>query len=461
MRSTSLTRRAITTVLVAEFLCALVFSLSALEHEHRTRLRAFDVMLQGRSDSILGAIQDAEDPGDHVLVDSAEVHVPEQDLFAVYDLGGALVGQSKDAPFALIQRQASGFSERSVHKRRYRVLERSAMRLVDRSDNTGSVKRPVTIVYAAPLDHVSHEIIEAAGFYCSVSLVLLLLTALLLVLLLRRVLEPIQELALEASAVSVLAPRFKAPESALRVRELQPLAQTLTVAIDGLRQTIETQHRFVGDAAHELKTAVAVVRSTIQVLMMRTRTREEYAHGLEVLLNDNRRVEELVARMLLLARMEEKGSDDSAITSLKAALERIVSRLHSFAEAQNIRLVLTTSAETNAAITPEKIDVLISNLVVNAVQHSPPGSQIEVDTSIEANTITIKVRDSGSGISASALPHVFERFYREDTSRSRETGGSGLGLAICKSIVESVGGTIAVESVAGTGTSVRVTLNRA
>src|SRR5579875_3589080 len=106
MKNRSLARRAVATVIVVELLCAIAFAGTALWHERRTRLRAFDVMLQGRSDSLLGAVQDAEDPEDNVTIDPVELKVPAEDVYAVYNKGGRLVGTSPQAPEAVIARMA-------------------------------------------------------------------------------------------------------------------------------------------------------------------------------------------------------------------------------------------------------------------------------------------------------------------------------------------------------------------
>jgi len=460
-------RRAVGVVLVAEFLSALALSMTALNHERRTRFHAFDVMLEGRSDSVLGAIQDVGDTDDHVSIDPEELKVPPEDAFAVYNLGaspdadpiGTLVGESAFAPSALTARGRYGFSNRRFEGRRYRVFVREGLRILDR-DQVGvqPLQRPVVIVYAASTEGIWHEIFEAAGFYAGVSSILLAATAVLLVLLLRRVLAPIAELAASASAVSVLSPSFEPPASALCVRELQPLAATLDLAIGRLRQALEEQHRFVGDAAHELKTAVAVVRSTIQVLTLRPRSSVEYVQGLEALLDDNRRVEELVSQMLLLARMEEERSAAPGAVDLGAAAAAVCSRLNTFAEARGVALVLQSGEGLIAALSLTNAETLISNLAVNAIEHSAAGAEVHLETAARGGSVLLEVRDRGTGISASALPHIFERFYREDASRSRATGGTGLGLSICKSIVDAAGGTIEVESQPGRGTTVKVTL---
>ena len=441
-------------VLLAELICALALSGTALVHERRTRLHAFDEMLQGRSDSVLGAIQDAEDAEDTVALDPAELRLPEHDVYAVYNKGGRLLGSSAYAPGELTERRGEGYFSRTVKGHPFRVLERSGMRVIDRAESNGvGLKRPVTIVYAASTGHMWHEIREAAQYYALASAMLLLLTAGLMIWLLRRVLRPIEELALEARSVSPQSLSFRAPESALRIWELQPLAETLTTAIGGLRQALHNEHRFVSDAAHELKTGVAVVRSTIQVMMMRSRTPEDYAEGLELLLEDNRRVEELIARMLTLGRMENPGAEQ-AITDLSNGVKAVEEKLRTFAVAHAVDLTAEVEGSVMVRSTPEKVDVLLSNLVVNAIQHSDPGSKVGISLHICDGKGVLRVQDRGSGISKDALPHVFERFFREDQSRSRDTGGAGLGLAICKSIVDSAGGTLTIESSPNVGTTV-------
>lgn len=451
----SLTRRTISAVLLAELLCALGFSSSALLHEGRVRLRAFDVMLQGRSDSLLGAIQDAEDPEDNVTVDPAELRVGQDDVYAVYNLGGRLLGTSKNAPAELIRRQKDGFSNRRAGGREYRVFQRGAMRVIDRAENRGvGLQRPVTILYAAPTRHLWRAILGAASFYAVVSLLLFVLTTGLMIVLLRRVLRPIEELAAQARQVSMTSLHFVAPQSALELSELRPLAVTLSETIEGLREAFEKQHRFVSDAAHELKTGVAVVRSTIQLLMMRTRSPQEYEEGLERTLADNSRVEELVSKMLLLARLEETAASHFTAIDIAPGTCSAVGNVRSFAQERGVELMAAVAADVPVRMSSDQAEILVSNLIVNAVQHSGRGSKVEVSLERKDGVAVLRVRDEGSGISAEALPHVFERFYREDKSRSRDTGGAGLGLAICKSIVESADGSIAIESSAEDGTTV-------
>jgi signal transduction histidine kinase len=447
-------------VLLIELLCALSFVLTALWHESRARFRALDDTVTGRSDSLIGAVQDAEDPADNVMVDPAEFHPPASDAFAVYNPDGRLVGASTYAPKGLIALDKYGFRNASAGGHPYRVLQRNAMRIIDREETGGvGLRRPVILVYAARTDHVWHEVLEAVSFYALTSVALLCATACALIFLLRRLLHPLRELATQAAEIKADSLAFRPPASALHIRELIPLATTLSETIERLKLSFEMEHRFVNDAAHELKTAVAVVRSSIQVLAMRPRSLEEYRGGLDQVLADNRRVEDLVSRMLTLARVSERTEAALVCVDLAVETECALKNLASYAENRGVAIVPSWSFEAKIRLPADAAQVLVSNLVMNAVQHSPQGAEVRVTVRIEqANErpVALEVEDFGSGIAAHNLAHVFERFFREDPSRSRETGGAGLGLAICKNIVESARGTIELQSVQGKGTTVKV-----
>ena len=287
---------------------------------------------------------------------------------------------------------------------------------------------------------------------------LLCATAALLALLLKQLLRPLHLLAEEAQSVTASSLQFTPPPAALQLRELRPLSLALSAAMERLRRSFEMEKHFIGDAAHELKTAVAVVRSSVQLLSLRERSEMEYRTGLDRILADNGRVEELLARMLTLAQLGEEPEAGSADEDLGLVVQRTVQRVESYAESREVQVRQQWKPGVRAPLSRERAETLVSNLVMNAVQHSARGSVVVV--AVEGGgPAVLRVQDHGAGISAEALPHIFDRFYREDTSRSRETGGAGLGLAICKSIVESAGGVIAVESEAGVGTTVEVTFS--
>lgn len=462
MRERSLVRQILLTVLGAQLGCAIALSGAALLHERNTRLRAFDVVLQGRSDSLLGAIQDADDPADNIAIDPTELRLPGDDVYAVFNQGGGpALGGLPDVPERLIRRRGDGFRTVRVHGVSYRVLEREGMRVIDRGENGGpGLRRPVTLVYASPDGRIRHEILEAARFYLFAIFASAVLTAVGVALLLRLALRPLSDLTAAAGRLAAPALRFQAPPSVERVRELRPLAAVLTEVVRSLRLAFEKEQRFVGDAAHELKTAVAVVRSSLQVMMLRRRSAEEYAAGLERVLEDNGRVEALVAQMLRLASVEEAAPGAVPWIDLAESARLASAHLAPVAEVRGVSLRTEIEAGTMVRLPAERAMVLVSNLVLNAIQHSEPGSAVDVLLAHSEAGAVLEVADRGAGIGEAALPHIFERFYREDRSRSRETGGAGLGLSISKSIVDAASGTIAVSSRSGLGTTVRVTFRQ-
>ena len=454
----SLVRQATVSVLSIELMCALGFAGASLWHERGARLKALDQSLQGRSDSLIGAVQDAEDPQDSVKIDPEEFTPARGDEFAVYNPDGTLVGASTGDRSALTIDNRDGFRDVHVHHRGFRVLERNAMRIIDRDETGGvGIRRPIKVIYAVRTDHVWHEVMEATRFYLVMSLASVIATALVLIFLARRLLRPLEALTGAAGSIAPSTLQFHPPPSALRTKELAPLAEILAQVVARLREAYEAERRFVSDAAHELKTAVAVVRSSIQVLTMRNRSAEEYRSGLDRVLNDNGRVEDLVSRMLVLARIGERTSgpmDDVDVgEEIRSALESIAS----FAEWKEVSIESALDQNLHVRMASGELKILVSNLVMNALQHSSHGEQVRVSAHLSGpGQVFIKVQDFGTGISAESLPHVFDRFFREDPSRSRETGGAGLGLSICKAIADNAGGKVEIESEKGRGTTVTV-----
>jgi signal transduction histidine kinase len=461
-RKTSLTRRLIGGVLLAELLCAATFSGVAILHEARGHERAFDVMLRGRADSLLGAVQDAEDPEDNVTVDPQELVLPRNDVYEVLTPGGRVLGGTPGLGTELLGalggRKQDGYWSFRVGRTRYRGLRMRGVRVIDREEH-GGLRREVSVVYAAPTRVLWHQTIEAARFYVLASVLLLTATGVVLAWFLRRWLAPLRELAGEAAGVSAHSWEFVPPAGVLRIAELEPIARSIKALLEKLRQSFERQRRLTGDAAHELKTSIAVVKSSVQLLGMARRTSEQYEAGLEELLVDTERMEALANRMLMIARLEETPVEVGSRTDLAEAMRVVADRLRPVAALRGVELAVRGD-EAQVAMQADDAEVLCSNLMMNALQHSGQGLRVGVTVEGTDGVARLVVVDEGDGIREAALPHVFERFYRADSSRSRQSGGTGLGLAMCKAIVERSHGRIAIESVPGAGTRVAVTLPR-
>jgi signal transduction histidine kinase len=468
MKRHSLSRRLISSVLLVELVFAVAVIALAAVYERHSQLRSFDIMLQGRADSLLGAVQDAEDQGDNVMLDRTGLQLPSEDVYEVRDNGGRLLGRSANwqgpdahdvvpgedriSPTRIYQTKING--------RHYRLLALHGLRVVDPGDKGGGTPRHILVVYGARTSHVWHQVRNAIVFFSLSNLVLLIVTGVLMAWLLHRGLAPMRQLAAEAENISIHRWSFQPPESAVETRELAPLASALTAAMQRLEASFSQQRRFVSDAAHELKTAVAVVKSSLQLLAMRQRTTEEYEAGIEVSLGDCERIEEIVARMLTLARAEHSTTAEevSNTSDLAVAVVASAQQFQSMAEVRSVAIALATSGPAFVPLSSEECALLCSNLLLNALQHSPPQSEVKMVLQPKLGWVDLHIEDQGDGIDPTLLPHVFERFSRGDPSRSRNTGGTGLGLAICKALVDKAGGTIALESERGHGTLASVRL---
>ena len=236
--------------------------------------------------------------------------------------------------------------------------------------------------------------------------------------------------------------------------------ERIETVLDRLRESFRQQRDFTSDAAHELKTSVAIVKSTLQSLLQRPRPEHEYRAGLESLLEDCGRREDLLGSLLRLARIEqwaENGINRKlGVTEVTSTCEAAVSRIQALAEARNIQIELVAPQEVHLQADPEDLEVIWVNLLENAVQYSPAGSRVAIHVERDGGgTASVSVQDSGPGIPEEQLPHVFQRFYRGDPSRSRSTGGFGLGLAICQAMVTAYGGQIQATNRDGQGTEIR------
>jgi len=462
MRQGSLSRQLVAGVLFAELLCAAGFSGIAVGHEMHGRRRAFDVMLRGRADSVLGAVQDAEDPEDNVTVDPTELVVPKQDAYEVLSAAGRVVGaspaSSTDVIEALGSSRKAGYFNFVAGGKHYRAIRFDGVRIIDRDEDKGGLRRPVTVLYAVLTRDLWHEAVEAVRFYVLASVVLLAATGFALVWFLHRRLSPLQELAQIASRVSARCWDFEPPAAVLRTSELAPIARSIEGLLKGLRQAFERQRQLTGDAAHELKTSIAVLKSSLQLLTLNPRTTGQYEKGLQGLLLDTERMEELASRMLALARLEESATDLTESSDLRAAVRAVAERLRPLAELKQVVLDVSVGETNNVPLQADDAETLCSNLILNAVQHSSPGGRVSAVLESREGLTELRVTDEGEGIPETALPHVFDRFYRADRSRSRNSGGAGLGLSICKAIVERSNGAIRIQSTVGTGTEVRVIL---
>lgn len=224
-----------------------------------------------------------------------------------------------------------------------------------------------------------------------------------------------------------------------------------------IEEALEAQTRFSSDAAHELRTPLAVMQSEIEIGLRAKKTTEGAQRELlESTLDEVGRLRSLTDRLLLLSNMK---TVEVTSTSLDDVATEAINRVIPLAQAKKIGIESTVGKQKAIANSEILTDTMVI-LFDNAIKYSPKKSTISINVKEQGKHLLLNVTDNGPGITPEDLPHIFDRFYRADTSRSKENvEGHGLGLSIAKRSVEAMGGTISATSEVGKGTTFTVRLN--
>jgi heavy metal sensor kinase len=240
--------------------------------------------------------------------------------------------------------------------------------------------------------------------------------------------------------------------------ELGRLARTFDAMLARIDEAFERQRRFTGDAAHELRTPLSLMRSQVDLALARPRSTVAYREALEGLDGDLERMTGLVAALLTLARADAgRLEPDRTPLDLAATIAAVLEQYAPLAETAGVEL-RDDSAPAPLVADADLLVQLLVNLIDNALAHTPPQGSVTVGCRAEGDLVRLWVTDTGEGLAPHDAARIFDRFYRVDRGRSRARGGAGLGLAICKSIVEAHGGAIGITSRLGDGTRIDVTL---
>jgi two-component system OmpR family sensor kinase len=456
-RPNSITRQLVAMVLGLELLAAAALISAITIHERHVQLKAFDATLMGTAQSLMGAVQDAEDEGDNVMLDMRGVQLGRDAIYRVEDEHGRVLGSSGPILQSALSSEP-GIRNFDVAHRAYRFVTLHGLRIIDPGKPNGGVRHDITIVYGIPVGHVWHEVFEAIRFFAIATVLLLGVTAAVMAWMIRRGLSPIHELAREADRINSNDWHFASPESAKTTAELVPLVTALEAALARLERSFQQQRRFTSDAAHELKTDMAIVKSSLQLLLMRKRTVDEYGQGIALSLDDFTRLERTVEKMLTLARLEQPAGGETSSCAFRDVIDEAVFNSTGLAELKSLTLRTESMADARVPIDRRDAMLLCSNLLSNAIRYSPHGSTVWISLAAAGPSVHLTIRDQGVGIAEEDKAHLFEPFYRGDPSRSRKSGGTGLGLSICKAICERVGGSIEIGNHVGGGAVVTVAL---
>ena len=467
MKKLSITRRLIVSIVITQLVLTAAVILLAT-YLMRWQLRnAFESALHGRAMSIAALVRFSEDEHPRLMFDSTLLPPPidrgQHDLFEIVSSDGRVIGKSSNWNDQVASSPPS--QERSswnahIGPTEYRVLRLKDIPVLDSEGPQVTQSAKITVFYAASTEEIREHMWQVAILTCVGSLVLLGIATTTAVWAVRKGLLPLNALATSAGKVTPQDWQLHAPEYARGTVELAPLTAAMDRMLLTLQQAFTSQREFVTNAAHELKTPIAVLKSTLQLALQRPRTQEEYRTELQHALDDVARLETLSHSLLRLARAEQlqdgRYRQNLPLVDVAASVEQSVERWRSMGEAKSVAIKTNTAAGSELHGDADDLELIWSNLLDNAIRFSAGGSEVNVSVSTDNGSVRVEVNDAGPGIDEEKLSHIFDRFHRGDPSRSRETGGYGLGLAIAKAMVEAYGGSIQVESRLGNGTKFSV-----
>lgn len=318
-----------------------------------------------------------------------------------------------------------------------------------------------TVVLMAPLAEVDANLARVRTVLLTALPVSLLLAGAIGYWLSRKALAPIERLRARTNEITAEKLNRRLPVDNPN-DELGRMAVTINDMIARLERSFAEVRRFTADASHELRTPLAVLRTEVEVALRKPLDESAQRNLLSSVLEECQRLTALTDQLLTLAR-DDTGTAQYArepidLTSLVADIAQTMTPL---AEAKQQTLEFSGNAEPTALGDAQRLRQVFYNLLDNAIKYTPQQGRIEVVVSSADEVATVSIKDSGIGIPAEHLPHVFDRFYRVDNARTREKGGTGLGLSIAQTIVAAHDGRIEIHSEPDKGTTCTVRLPRA
>lgn len=273
----------------------------------------------------------------------------------------------------------------------------------------------------------------------------------------QRALEPVMQIAHTADGIVHAEDLAQRVPQAPANDEIGDLTRTINDMLSRLEGLFTAQRRFVADVSHELRTPLTAMRGNLEVL--RRGAIDDPAalrDSLGAIEREVDRLARMTSDLLVLAQAEGGAPMRRAAVALDELVLEVVRDMQPLARG----LTLAPSISEQVAVTgdPDRIKQALINLVANAIQHTPAGGSVTVALSRTDQQAVLCVRDTGSGIAPTDLPHVFERFYRADKARSRQAGGAGLGLAIVQWVAEAHNGSVSVESTPAQGSAFTIRL---
>lgn len=359
---------------------------------------------------------------------------------ALIDKDGAIwfTSQAQDFPIALLlQTEPGRILTWTENGRTYRgLMAPVAIGLQDASRFTAAISLDIT--------HHRQFRSEFLALLTFTTMLAALITAALGWLVTRLGLRPLRRMTALATNLSASHLNERIPEAPLPV-EIRSLATAFNAMLARLESSFQRLSEFSSDIAHELRTPVSNLMTQTQVALSRARSAEEYREILYSNLEEYQRLAKMIGDMLFLAK-----TDNGLIIPTREPVDLAaeVRDLFAFYEALAEDKGITLAARGEGSVTGDRLMLrrALSNLLSNAIRHTPRGGMVSVDIHSDDGFVSVTVENPGEPILSEHLPRIFDRFYRVDPSRQRISEGAGLGLAITKSIVNAHGGKIEARS---------------
>jgi two-component system phosphate regulon sensor histidine kinase PhoR len=254
---------------------------------------------------------------------------------------------------------------------------------------------------------------------------------------------------------------------AIYARPLPESASGAVVAVlrdmTALRRLTTIRRDFVANVSHELRTPVTAIQGYAETLLRKKTDEATQKQFLEIIHRQSQRIAALVEQLLALSELEARGRDEvvQEPVGVVSVARHVAEAVRGRAESRKVKVEIAVPDDVVALADPEGVERALLNLVDNAIKYGKEEGTVRIEAAVDGSKVVIVVADDGPGIDKTHLPRLFERFYRVDPGRSRIHGGAGLGLSIVKHLVESMDGSIGVESDTGKGTRFVVKLPRA
>lgn len=308
------------------------------------------------------------------------------------------------------------------------------------------------IILYSPIQGINKALASLSQMVLTAGIISLAIAFLIGIILSRRLSKPILSITEATISIAKGQKNVSVPTDT-RIKEINQLGKTFNDMSSKVEANDERMRQFVADVSHELRSPLTSIKGFVEALIdNKGKTPEAQQRFLTIISDETDRLSKLVNDLLILSKSEEVVPLKLEVIELKGFIEDVLIGFQTRIEENSIKIKIISKGNLIFLnIYVNSLKQIIVNLVDNALKYSLLGGDISIALQESEDMISISIKDSGPGIPACDLPYIWDRFYRVDKARSRETGGTGLGLAIVKQLTEKSGGEVEVESILGKG----------